>query len=41
MFSQFGTDLDDATKNLLKRGALLTELKQPQNSPYLFNKLLL
>jgi len=34
MFAQFGTDLDDDTKNVLKRGGLLTELlKQPQNSP--------
>ena len=36
MFAQFGTDLDDDTKKLLKSGNLLTELKQPQNSLYLF-----
>jgi len=34
IFSQFDTDLDESTKLLLKRGALLTELlKQPQNAP--------
>lgn len=34
VFSQFDTDLDESTKLLLKRGALLTELlKQPQNAP--------
>ena len=33
-FSQFASDLDDATRNLLDRGARLTEmLKQPQNQP--------
>jgi len=34
LFAQFGADLDLATQNLLKRGAVLTELlKQPQYSP--------
>ena len=34
IFSQFDTDIDESTKLLLKRGALLTELlKQPQNQP--------
>lgn len=34
LFAQFGADLDIATQNLLKRGAVLTELlKQPQYSP--------
>ena len=33
-FSQFASDLDQATKNLLARGARLTEmLKQPQYKP--------
>ena len=33
-FSQFASDLDDATRSLLDRGARLTEmLKQPQNQP--------
>ena len=33
-FAQFGSDLDAATQQLLKRGALLTELlKQAQYSP--------
>lgn len=33
-FAQFGSDLDDATKKLLDRGARLVELlKQPQYSP--------
>lgn len=33
-FSQFGSDLDDSTKQQLQRGACLTELlKQGQNSP--------
>jgi len=33
-FAQFGSDLDDATQQLLKRGSFLTELlKQPQFSP--------
>jgi proton translocating ATP synthase F1 alpha subunit len=34
LFAQFGADLDIATQNLLKRGAVLTELlKQSQYSP--------
>ena len=34
LFAQFGADLDVATQNLLRRGAVLTELlKQPQYSP--------
>jgi len=34
-FSQFGSDLDDATKRLLSRGTRLTELlKQPGATPY-------
>jgi len=34
IFSQFDADLDDSTKALLQKGALLTELlKQPQNAP--------
>lgn len=34
LFAQFGADLDIATQNLLKRGAVLTELlKQPQYAP--------
>ena len=34
-FSQFGSDLDDATKRLLERGARLTELlKQGKAQPY-------
>ena len=34
IFSQFDTDIDESTRLLLKRGALLTELlKQPQNEP--------
>lgn len=34
VFSQFDTDLDPATKSMLKKGALLTELlKQPAASP--------
>ena len=33
-FSQFASDLDQSTKNLLERGRRLTEiLKQPQYSP--------
>ena len=33
-FAQFGSDLDEATQQLLNRGARLTELmKQPQYSP--------
>jgi F-type H+/Na+-transporting ATPase subunit alpha len=33
-FAQFGSDLDEATQNLLNRGAHLTELlKQPQYTP--------
>ena len=33
-FAQFGSDLDDATQQSLRRGAVLTEiLKQPQYSP--------
>jgi len=34
IFSQFDADIDESTKNLLKKGQLLTELlKQPQNAP--------
>jgi len=34
-FAQFGSDLDEATQNLLNRGSHLTELlKQPQYTPY-------
>ena len=33
-FSQFASDLDQSTRNLLERGRRLTEiLKQPQYSP--------
>ena len=33
-FAQFGSDLDQSTQNLLRKGALLTELlKQPQYKP--------
>jgi len=33
-FAQFGTDLDDNTKRVLKRGAMMTDLlKQPQYHP--------
>jgi len=39
VFSQFDTDIDESTKQLLKRGALLTELlKQPQNAPLSIDK---
>jgi F-type H+/Na+-transporting ATPase subunit alpha len=39
VFSQFDTDIDESTKQLLKRGALLTELlKQPQNNPLSIDK---
>lgn len=35
-FTQFGSDLDESTQALLKRGARLVELlKQPQGKPYL------
>jgi F-type H+-transporting ATPase subunit alpha len=35
-FAKFGSDLDEATQNLLRKGARLTELlKQPQFSPLL------
>jgi hypothetical protein len=38
-FSQFASDLDKATQNLLARGERLTELlKQPQYSPYLMEE---
>jgi len=38
-FSKFGSDLDDATQKLLRRGARLTELlKQPQFNPLSINK---
>ena len=41
-FSQFGSDLDVATRNQLKRGAILTEvLKQPQYVPLILEDLLL
>jgi len=34
-FSQFGSDLDEATQRLLSRGSLLTDLlKQRQNNPF-------
>ncbi|MDX1924414.1 MAG: F0F1 ATP synthase subunit alpha [Rickettsiaceae bacterium] len=34
-FAQFGSDLDESTRNLLTRGARLVELlKQPQGKPY-------
>jgi F-type H+-transporting ATPase subunit alpha len=34
-FAQFGSDLDDETKNTIERGQRLTELlKQPQYTPY-------
>jgi len=34
IFSQFDADIDDSTKQILKKGQLLTELlKQPQNEP--------
>jgi F-type H+-transporting ATPase subunit alpha len=35
-FAQFGSDLDEATQSLLKRGTRLVELlKQPQSKPYI------
>lgn len=38
-FAQFGSDLDEATQYLLKRGTLLTELlKQPQYTPLSIQK---
>merc|ERR1711871_1786214 len=38
-FAQFGSDLDAATQQLLKRGALLTELlKQGQYTPFPFEE---
>jgi len=38
-FAQFGSDLDEATQYLLKRGTLLTELlKQPQYNPLSIEK---
>lgn len=38
-FAQFGSDLDEATRNLLNRGSHLTELlKQPQYSPLPIDK---
>jgi len=41
-FAQFGSDLDAATRNQLKRGAILTEvLKQPQYVPLILEDLLL
>jgi proton translocating ATP synthase F1 alpha subunit len=41
-FAQFGSDLDDATQQLLKRGSFLTELlKQPQFSPLPIEKQIL
>ena len=41
-FAQFGSDLDGATRNQLKRGAILTEvLKQPQYVPLILEDLLL
>jgi len=41
-FAQFGSDLDEATKHLLKRGSFLTELlKQPQFSPLEIEKQIL
>jgi len=42
IFSQFDADIDDSTKNLLKKGQLLTELlKQPQNAPLPVHKQIL
>jgi F-type H+-transporting ATPase subunit alpha len=41
-FSQFGSDLDEATRNLLNRGRHLTELlKQPQFNPLVVEKQIL
>jgi len=41
-FAQFGSDLDPATRNLLKRGSVLTEvLKQPQYVPLILEDLLI
>jgi F-type H+-transporting ATPase subunit alpha len=41
-FAQFGSDLDDSTRQLLERGARLTQLlTQPQNSPIPVNRQLL
>ena len=38
-FSQFGSDLDEDTKNVLNHGAVLMEvLKQPQYTPYSANR---
>ena len=38
-FSQFGSDLDEDTKNVLNHGAILMEvLKQPQYTPYSTNR---
>ena len=38
-FSQFGSDLDEDTKNVLNHGAVLMEvLKQPQYTPYSTNR---
>lgn len=42
IFSQFDADIDESTKNLLRKGELLTEiLKQTQNEPLSLHKQLL
>jgi len=42
IFSQFDADIDDSTKQQLKKGQLLTEiLKQPQNAPLPVHKQIL
>jgi len=42
IFSQFDADIDESTKQLLKKGQLLTELlKQPQNAPLPVHKQIL
>jgi len=42
IFSTFDSDIDESTKELLKKGQLLTELlKQPQNAPLPVHKQIL